>query len=111
MSKNRFTGTATQPQRNRNATANLVNLIRTSTVTHNFFFDLKQLKNNYLAPHACESRSELFLDFRFHENCLENIRFQRYHAVPGTKGYTFTWMLNYNVIILHKEYARAMCNV
>ena len=32
MSKNQFTGTATQPQRNRNATANFVNLIRTSTV-------------------------------------------------------------------------------
>ena len=33
MSKNQFTGTATQPQRNRNATANFVNLIMTSTVT------------------------------------------------------------------------------
>ena len=33
MSKNQFTGTATQPQRNRNATANYVNLIRTSTVS------------------------------------------------------------------------------
>ena len=34
MSKNQFTGTATQPQpqHNRNATANFVNLIRTSTV-------------------------------------------------------------------------------
>ena len=35
MSKSQFTGTATQPQRNqrnRNATANFVNLIRTSTV-------------------------------------------------------------------------------
>ena len=32
MSKNQFTGTATQPQRNRNATANYVNLIRTNTV-------------------------------------------------------------------------------
>ena len=32
MSKNQFTGTATQPQRNRNATANFVNLIRTSAV-------------------------------------------------------------------------------
>ena len=32
MSKNQFTGTATQPQRNRNATANYVNLKRTSTV-------------------------------------------------------------------------------
>ena len=32
MSKNQFTGTATQPQRNRNATANFVNLIRTSTL-------------------------------------------------------------------------------
>ena len=30
--KNQFTGTATQPQRNRNATANYVNSIRTSTV-------------------------------------------------------------------------------
>ena len=33
MSKNQFTGTATQPQRNRNATANFVNLIMTSTVS------------------------------------------------------------------------------
>jgi len=32
MSKNQFTGIATQPQRNRNVNANLVNLIRTSTV-------------------------------------------------------------------------------
>ena len=32
MSKIQFTGTATQPQRNRNATENVVNLIRTSTV-------------------------------------------------------------------------------
>ena len=32
MSKNQFTGTAAQPQRNRNATANFVNLIMTSTV-------------------------------------------------------------------------------
>ena len=34
MSKNQFTGTATQPQRNRNATANFVNLIMTSTALH-----------------------------------------------------------------------------
>jgi len=32
MSNNQFTGTATQPQRNRNATANCVNLIMRSTV-------------------------------------------------------------------------------
>ena len=32
MSKNQFTGTATQPKRNRNATANFVNLIMTNTV-------------------------------------------------------------------------------
>ena len=35
MSKNQFTGTATQPQRNRNTTTNVVNLIMTSTVTSN----------------------------------------------------------------------------
>jgi len=32
MSTNQFTGTATQPQCNRNETAHFVNLIRTSTV-------------------------------------------------------------------------------
>ena len=32
MSKNQFTGTATQPQRNRKTTANFVNVIMTSTV-------------------------------------------------------------------------------
>jgi len=34
MSKNQFTETATQPQRNRNATANCVNLIKTSIVKY-----------------------------------------------------------------------------
>ena len=34
MSKNQFTGTATQPQCNRNATAIFVSLIRTSTVIY-----------------------------------------------------------------------------
>ena len=50
MSKNKFTGTATQPQRNRNATAHFVNLIMTSTVT----FRLNQYDKD---QHKKKSRS------------------------------------------------------
>ena len=42
MSKNQFTGTATQLQRNRNATANVVNLIMNST-GYNLCFKLKRV--------------------------------------------------------------------
>ena len=42
MSKNQFTGTATQPQRNRK----FVNLIMTSTVIQNTLQPSEQLKTN-----------------------------------------------------------------
>ena len=52
MSKNQFTGTASQPQSNRNANANFVNSIRTSTVGNDEEAGMAYGKNRGCLPLA-----------------------------------------------------------
>ena len=79
MSKNQFTGTATQPQRNRNATANYVNLIRTGTVYDTNVYAVTQLHINKMnlnshnartifGEHLCLKYTEVITRFKYASN-------------------------------------------